>query len=294
MLTPLRYPGGKAKLGAWLAHLLRHNNINGTYIEAYAGGAGAAIYLLSNRYVENIIINDLDPAIFSFWSSVVNNSESFIDLIMKTPVTMEEREKQKAIYLQPLKHTELELGFATFFLNRTNRSGIIKGGVIGGKNQDGKYKIDARYTKDNLAKRVQDISSMKDRISIHSEDALKFLNSIHPSENSLINLDPPYYNKGSQLYSNFYKHDDHVSISNLIHRIKTPTIITYDNCDEIQEIYEEHSSLTFNIIYSSHLERPTAKELLIYKNIEIDPLPFTSKQIGPIRPIKQTQLSAST
>ncbi|MGS0737999.1 DNA adenine methylase [Pseudomonas sp. GG8] len=290
MLTPLRYPGGKAKLGAWLAHLLRHNSINGAYIEAYAGGAGAAIYLLSNRYVENIVINDLDPAIYSFWSSVVNNSESFIKLIMDTPVTMEERDKQKSIYLQPFKHTELELGFATFFLNRTNRSGIIKGGVIGGKNQDGKYKIDARYTKDNLAKRVQDIGAMKDRISIHSEDALKFLNSIRLDNNSLINLDPPYYNKGSQLYSNFYKHDDHVSISNLIHKIKTPTIITYDNCEEIQEIYEDHQSLTFDIIYSSHLERPIAKELLIYKNIEIDPLPFTSKQVRPIKESQPTSI----
>ncbi|WP_081232217.1 DNA adenine methylase [Pseudomonas chlororaphis] len=283
MLTPLRYPGGKAKLGAWLAHLLHSNNINGSYIEAYAGGAGAAIYLLSNNYVKNIIINDLDPAIYSFWMSATHNSTSFIKKIMNTEVTLEERERQKEIYKNPFKHSELELGFATFFLNRTNRSGIITGGVIGGKNQTGKYKIDARYTKENLAERVKNIGNMRERIAIHCEDALHFLKNIKTDHNSLINLDPPYYNKGSQLYSNFYKHEDHISISNQIHKVSTPLIITYDHCEEIQEIYEDHQSLTFNIVYSSHLERPVARELLIYKNIRIDPLPFTSKQISPIK-----------
>lgn len=283
MLTPLRYPGGKAKLGAWLAHLLRSNEINGSYIEAYAGGAGAAIYLLTNNYVKNIVINDLDPAIYSFWMSVTHNTQNFIKKLINTEVTLDEREKQKEIYNNPFKHTELELGFATFFLNRTNRSGILTGGVIGGKSQTGNYKIDARYTKENLAERVKNIGKMRDRIAIHCEDALHFLKNVNTDSNSLINLDPPYYKKGSQLYSNFYEHADHISISNHIHKISTPLIITYDYCDEIQEIYENHQSLSFNIIYSSHLERPIARELLIYKNIRIDPLPFTSKQISPIK-----------
>jgi len=283
MLTPLRYPGGKAKLGAWLAYLLRSNNIDGTYVEAYAGGAGAAIYLLSNGYVKSIKINDLDVAIYSFWMSVTHNSSSFIKKIIETPVTIEERLKQKEIYENPFRYTELEVGFATFFLNRTNRSGIITGGVIGGKNQTGNYKIDARYTKENLVQRVKNIGDMRDKIAIHCEDALSFLKRLDVGSNSLINLDPPYYNKGSQLYSSFYEHGDHISISNYVHDIDTPVIVTYDNCEEIQEIYEGHDSLTFNMIYSSHLGRPVAKELLVYRNIKIDPLPFTSKQIGPIK-----------
>lgn len=289
MLTPLRYPGGKAKLGAWLAHLLRSNNIqHGSYVEAYAGGAGAAIYLLSNQYVKNIVINDIDPAIYSFWESVTKNSKSFIKLLLDTEVTIDERERQREIYLNAHKHkhTELELGFATFFLNRTNRSGIITGGVIGGKNQDGKYKIDARYTKENLAKRIFDISEMRDKITVSSDDAIDFIRRIPQDKNTLINLDPPYYKKADQLYSNFYTHDDHLRIAEMVKTIDAPTIVTYDNCEEIQEIYKEHNSLTFNIIYSSHLQRPVAKELLIYRNINIDPLPFTSKKITPIKELK--------
>lgn len=284
MLTPLRYPGGKAKLGAWLAHLLRSNEIRGgSYVEAYAGGAGAAIYLLSNNYVSRITINDIDPAIYSFWQSVTKNSKSFIKLLMDTEVSIEQRERQREIYLNPQKHSELELGFATFFLNRTNRSGIITGGVIGGKKQNGKYKIDARYTKENLAQRIFNISEMKDNILVSSYDAIEFIKKIPQDKNTLINLDPPYYKKADQLYSNFYKHDDHVRIAQLVETLESPTIITYDNCDEIQEIYKNHDSLTFNIIYSSHLQRPVAKELLIYKNIIIDPLPFTSKKITPVK-----------
>ncbi|EFD2105467.1 DNA adenine methylase, partial [Escherichia coli] len=199
--TPLRYPGGKGRMGPWLSELLRYNGISGGYyVEPYAGGAGAALYLLMHGYVDHVIINDLDPVVYSFWWSVLNENDKFISLINETEVTMDNWYKQKDVINNYTKYDILSIGFATFFLNRTNRSGILSGGVIGGKEQSGKYKIDARYNKKKLCERVKKIGGMKKFIDLYNLDACELIGSIKNTlpKKSLIYLDPPYYEKGSQ------------------------------------------------------------------------------------------------
>ncbi|MGO2346144.1 MAG: DNA adenine methylase, partial [Providencia sp.] len=146
--TPLRYPGGKGKLSYYIKSLIDENSLNdGVYIEPYAGGAGVALELLLQEYVRHVHINDIDIAIYSFWDSILNNTENFSRLVHDTIINIENWEKQKDILLNSGNHSTLEIGFATFFLNRTNRSGILKAGVIGGKTQSGKWKLDVRFNK---------------------------------------------------------------------------------------------------------------------------------------------------
>lgn len=290
--TPLRYPGGKARLGPWIAWLMRHNGISGgTYVEAYAGGAGAAMYLLLNRYVDKIIINDLDPSISNFWKACLYDSDAFIELVKNTPVTLKEREKQLQVLANQESESVLNLGFATFFLNRVNRSGILSGGVIGGLKQQGNYKIDARYNKEGLIQRIEKLARFKERISVLSEDALNFLDIVENSleSNSLIYLDPPYFNKASQLYQNFYKPEDHKSVAKRINSIKTPWIVTYDNCPEIRTLYEENDSCEFSLTYSTNKDRPLASELLIYNQVELPTEPFMYRSSRPY-PSKWTEM----
>lgn len=277
MLTPLRYPGGKARLGSWIANLLRYNNIcDGTYVEAYAGGAGAAIYLLINDYVSDIIINDIDSAIYSFWHSILNNTSDFIELVESTSLNVDVWESQREIYKNKSTSDKLSLGFATFFLNRTNRSGILKAGLIGGKKQAGSYKMDARFNKAALIDRIKKISAYRDRIRIFSQDADEFITYCNSnlSSNSLTYLDPPYYQKGSQLYTNFYNHDDHLKIAKKIESYEKPMIITYDSCDPIKAMYKNFDSVEFDLIYSTHSARIKASEMLVYKNVTLPTAPF--------------------
>lgn len=275
--TPLRYPGGKAKLTKWFSEIIHFNNLDDChYIELYAGGAGAAIKLLLSGSVKSITINDSDPIIFAFWWSVLNQTDNLIELIEKTPVDLENWNIQRNIMLNYEQFSLLERGFSAFYLNRTNRSGILKGGVIGGKNQNGNYKIDARFNKVNLISRIRDIEKYKHEINIFNEDAKDMfvkLNTYDPS-NTLVYLDPPYYDKGSQLYRNYYTYNDHEIISNLVEKIEMPCIITYDNCKEIKELYKNFNSEMFNIKYSAHMERPNATELLFYKNIKLHSVPI--------------------
>ncbi|WP_314409645.1 DNA adenine methylase [Pseudomonas kuykendallii] len=274
-ITPLRYPGGKGRLGAWLGKVIEQNNLSkGCYIEPYAGGAGAAAFLLCNDLIKKIVINDIDPAIYSFWLSVFEDTEKLIKLISDTPVNMESWLEQKKIITSQENHGATALGFAAFFLNRTNRSGIIQGGVIGGKEQTGKYLIDARYNKTNLIARIERLAGLKDRVEIHNLDAVELIRKPeYNSKDCFIYLDPPYYNKGSQLYRNHYNPEDHSTIASATLELNAPWIVTYDNCEQIRELYKTASQYEFSFFYSTHMKRPQAKEVLFYGNIQLNSAP---------------------
>lgn len=274
--TPLRYPGGKGRMGPWIAELMRHNNISGGwYVEPYAGGCGAALFLLIHGYVDRIVINDADPVIFSFWKAVTEQPEELIARIKSTQVSMTAWRAQREILENAAAHSQLDIAFATFFLNRTNRSGILSGGVIGGKNQSGEWKLGARFNKDDLIERIRAIGKLSKRISVHGLDALELLDVIEPQlpAKSLIYLDPPYFQKGAQLYRNFYAPEDHAAIAERVAKLKVPVIVTYDNAKEISALYSSFKQVEFSLRYSTHQARPQATELLIYENLNLQSAP---------------------
>lgn len=251
-LSPLRYPGGKDKTYKYVKHLVQLNNIK-TYIEPFAGGAAVALRLLINNDVEKIIINDFDKSIFALWNTILTNPEELIRLIESTPINMEEWYKQKEIQNNKENADELSLSFSTLFLNRTNRSGIIKAGVIGGKNQDGNYRMDCRFNKQDIIERISTISSYADRIKVCNYDALEFIEKeIKSTHKSLTFFDPPYYNKGPILYTNFYKHEDHVDLAKAIKTkmLNKYWILTYDVANEIEKLYKKHEHKKYNLNYS--------------------------------------------
>ncbi len=264
-LTPLRYPGGKGKFAPFVKDLMEANNLSGDYLEPYAGGAGVALDLLFNDCCVNVHINDFDVAVFNFWKSVTEDTECFLQLLNDTQVTIEEWHKQKIILANPQDHSRIEHGFATFFLNRTNRSGILKAGVIGGKSQDGNYKLDARYHKENLSKRIEKVGHYRDRIKVYNLDALKLLEQADNllSPDSLIYLDPPYYVKGQGLYRNFYIHEDHVRIREALDSVQSKWIVSYDNCDEIKDIYSGYRQEDYELNYSAYY-KTKGSEVMIY------------------------------
>lgn len=263
--TPLRYPGGKTRLFPYVSEIFRCNNIiNGHYVEPYAGGAGLAISLLISAEVRYLHLNDLDYSIYSLWHSILYNSKKLCAYIESVDICMNEWEKQKEIQKNKKKHTELEVGISTLFLNRTNRSGILKGGVIGGKEQTGNYKIDARFNKNDLIRKVKLIAFYKSKISLHNLDAVKFIKEevSNLPLNTLVNLDPPYYNKGQALYQNFYEHSDHINISKIMSSLEQYWIVTYDNVEPIRELYKAYSPIEYSLSYSVQ-KNYRGKEVLI-------------------------------
>lgn len=271
--TPLRYPGGKGKLTPYLKLVFEHNDlINGNYVEPYAGGAGVALNLLVDGYASLIHLNDLNSSVYAFWYSVINHSEELCKKILDVTVTMDEWYKQKAILNDPLNHSLIDIGFSTFFLNRTNRSGILLGGVIGGKNQAGDWKLNARFNKSSLIARIEKIALLRDNIRLYNLDAEALIKTVLPTlpQKTLVYLDPPYYVKGQGLYQNHYKHDDHVAIADLVQKeIKQHWIVSYDHTSEIDEMYKSRAKITYGINYSAQNRYKGAEVMFFSENLII-------------------------
>ncbi len=255
--SPLRYPGGKSKLTPFVIETLRLNKLEGgTYVEPFAGGAAIAWHLLLEGYVKQVYINDLNPSIYAFWYVVLYKTNELCALIEKTSVTIGEWHKQKEIQKSE-RSSLLERGFSTLFLNRTNRSGIIGGGAIGGLLQEGNYKLDCRFNKERIIAQIRAIAAFKDSIVLSNLDAIDFIDEILPfiEGKCFVNVDPPYYVKGKGLYQNFLNHNDHCRLYESIKRIKHPWIVTYDDTPEINEIYGEFNPRPFGLSYTAQTKR---------------------------------------
>lgn len=271
-LTPLRYPGGKSQLYDYTLQLLEDNNLIGcTYSEPFAGGCGLALKLLLNGRVSRVILNDIDRSIYAFWWSVLNDNDNLIDLVNTTPVTIEEWNKQRLIQANKESAELLELGFSTFFLNRTNFSGIINAGPIGGELQDGKYKLNCRYNKSSLISKLKKIHTYRREIELFNKDAIDFFSELDKiTDDSLfIFLDPPYFNKGPGLYTNFYTNEDHKKLAENVVKLKHKWVVTYDNVNEIKQIYDDLGAkyIEYSLRYSARSNTKSTEVMFFSENI---------------------------
>lgn len=237
--SPLRYPGGKNCIYSFMASLIHENGLDGcSYAEPFAGGAGLALHLLADGIVSEVYLNDLDKSIYFFWDAVLNRTEDFCDWIKNVPVTMDTWIWAKNIYNNVDTSEPYELAKATFFLNRSNVSGIIKGGPIGGPLQRGKYKIGARFNKDDLIQRIIEIKALRKNIHLSSLDGVEFLKKLNRKRKPIfIYIDPPYVKKGADLYMNFFDERHHLELRNQILRLRKDWLISYDDADLIRELY---------------------------------------------------------
>lgn len=268
--SPLRYPGGKGKLTEFVKLLLLENGLSGgDYVEPYAGGASVALALLFEDYVDHVHINDVNPSVAAFWRVVTEQANEFCERIERTPVTVAEWRRQRKVQRDP-EADDLDLAFSTFFLNRTSRSGILGAGVIGGVNQTGRWKIDARYEQHALLRRIKKIGRFRHRISVTEMDAADLLQQQIPSSRpTFVYLDPPYYIKGAGLYENHYGHDDHADIAAIVANLDVPWLVSYDRVDEIEAMYRRFRSISYRLRYSAHEHHHGTEVMFFSRGVRI-------------------------
>ena len=267
IISPLRYPGGKSALYVPLRSLLRINGLtSGTYVEPYAGGAGAALALLVTGQVQRIVINDLDPAIYAFWYAAVRETAAFSRLIEDAVLDLREWSRQKEIYFTAARDDYLRLGFATFYLNRTNRSGALNGGVIGGQKQVGRYKIDARFNKATLLERVRLIGIHANRIRVSNVDGLSVIKDFVDDQQAFVYADPPYFDRSGSLYLNSFTDENHVALAATLNSLTTLNwLLTYDDVTRVHELYTERRREVISLNYSAHRVLKT-HEVMVYSD----------------------------
>lgn len=273
----LRYPGGKTQLTNFVAHTLDINDVqDAIYCEPFCGGAGVALKLLLTSKAKAILLNDGDVAIYSVWAAVLNENERFIEKLKSTRVTIDEWQRQKLIYHRLIKNQSysFDLAFSTFFLNRTNRSGIILGGPIGGINQQSNYKINCRFNIPNLLDKIEKIYKYKNSIFLYNKDGIDFIQTVLPkffNSHLFIFLDPPYLNQGKNLYKNSLSYTYHKNLASIMQEMKNIYwIMTYDDNDTIRNLYESTKHFRYSLNYSAMTKRKQYELLFSSEITQVD------------------------
>lgn len=274
--TPLRYPGGKSRLAPYVGRLIEETNPRcSTFAEPYAGGAGVSISILLGSLAERVYINDINKGVSDFWKAVATQPNELCDLIESAELSIAEWERQRLACMSN-DTSSLLRGFATFYLNRTNRSGILLGGIIGGRKQSGKWTMGARFNKETAISKIRAIANHSDRIEVSNLDASCFLRKLNQEHggNAFYFIDPPYFNKtDDRLYINTYSRDDHKLVASAVAGLRGSWVVTYDNSPEIRELYKEFPSTNFRLNYSAGTSK-NAEELMIYSaDLNRQPLP---------------------
>lgn len=281
-LSPLRYPGGKTKLYRKVVNIIQYNGLNDlTYVEPFVGGAGLAIKLLIEGDVANIVINDIDPAVYAFWHCVLNETDELCSLLTESEISISERDRQIEVLTHTADHSLLEIGFATLYLNRTNVSGILTAGPIGGKGQTGAHRLDARFKKLALLNKIVTIAKQKDKIFLHNCDVIKFIDEILPQYRGnrlFLNLDPPYVKKGQELYLNHFISEDHIRVRDKITECEDYWIVTYDYNPFILNLYSTFSHERMFLNHSAG-DMKIGEEIIIYcNNLIVPPTPIAANK----------------
>lgn len=274
--NPLRYPGAKSKLVPYIQKLIETENLRGcTFYEPYAGSAAVSLALLENKIISKAIINELDPLVYCFWISVMEQPEELIQLIQNTDITLENWnvfvEYRNPEYI--IARTTLEIGFAGLFLNRTSFSGILKAGPLGGHTQNSNYSIDCRFNKDRVIKSIRTLSKFRDNIEIYNMDAIEFLKlktRYKRNNKTFVYIDPPYYEKGPSLYRYYYEDEMHKNLAKFIKTKSYPWLISYDDSPNIKKLYKNSRQQHIYLDYSANTHSK-GKELLL-SNLEIPPM----------------------
>ena len=270
-VSPLRYPGGKGALYSRLRSLIRDSDLAGcTYVEPYAGGAGAGLSLLVTGQVSHVVINDLDPAIFAFWRLLHTSPDCFISRIMSVPLDVTEWRRQKEIYATAAPDEIEALGFATFYLNRTNRSGVLNGGPIGGHDQTGSYTIDARFNRRQLAERIGLLALHASDITVTARDGADVISDYAGQRGIFVYADPPYFEKAGSLYMNSFRLEDHERLAGVLNGFKDSAwLLTYDNSSHVERLYAERRRRAFELQYSAN-GASTATEIAVLSDVMAD------------------------
>lgn len=261
--TPIRYPGGKTKLYPEIRAILEMNDLLGhPYAELFAGGAGLAIKLLLKGDVSSIVINDYDRAVYCMWDAIVNHAEEMCEFIDSAVLDIETWKKVRDMYQNHDGVGDFELGKAAFYLNRTNVSGILSGGVIGGLEQTGNYKMDVRFNRKTLKKKIMDIAARRDDIEVTRLDAEDFIDDRMGDSELFAYLDPPYVQKGPGLYRSAFDEAKHRSLARKVGDARSKWVVTYDADDLIDDIYGNYERGDLEISYTANV-KTVGKEKII-------------------------------
>jgi len=281
-VSPLRYPGGKARMAPWLAEAFAVQTSNmdvEVWIEPFAGGAGAGLTLLDAEAVSEVWLTEKHPAIAAMWRAVLDDGEALARRVETTSADMTlwgwALEQVTAAQAgQTLD--DRELGFAALVVNRCSRSGIIapRVGPIGGKSQEGRWTVGSRWNPEGLAARIRHVASMSGSIRFTEGDAVARIEELDGSvgieDEVMLFVDPPYCREGNRLYANGMTEDDHQRLADALNGCASRWLLTYDDEPLVAEVlYPERRVLAYYIPNTANRARVATEYAVLSDDLDL-------------------------
>ncbi len=272
-LSPFRYPGGKAKLSQFLAVFISANDLKGCkLVEPFCGGAGGTLPLLQAGIIDKLVLNDANSFIAEFWEASLNNTKALTKLIKSVDVNLNNWHRYSAIFKGEIDASPIEKALSVFFLNRTNRSGILHAGPIGGQKQSGDYLIDCRFNKQNLIERIEKLAKLKRKIIVKNEDASSLVYKLNRT-NCFIYADPPYVKQGKNIYKDYcFESSQHMTFSQVMKKQKNPWLISYDDDPLVHQLYSKRGINVIELSYVMNKARVGQELLIASSNLKMPTL----------------------
>ena len=299
-LTPLRYPGGKSRLLGYVERFLKANHISPDCVcEPFAGTASISVGLLQKGLVDSAYICEKDPLIVAYWKAVKYHIDELVESVKSVEVSMDTWFDFKK-YLPENAQTRFsvtELALAFLFYNRTNYSGIIKGGPLGGKSQKSPYKLGCRFNKPTIIEKLLDLSKVSENIHINLGDGLEFMkreSSNRSVESIFFYVDPPFYNAGKDLYREFFNDKDHIELADFLADLESPWLLSYDDSEFIRNLYKEKRNAKIYIDYQANFLKKSAGELLFSNRVIPPGSTVVNFRYSPILNFDLTQTTRKT
>lgn len=274
-LSLLRYPGSKKRLAVYLNKIIEKNKLQPKVIvEPFFGGGSVTLFFIANNLIKNAIISDKDKLVYSFWFVLFHEPERLIKFIKKIDVDLDNFAKYKKISKSPDKYDRNTLAETCLFLNRTSFSGILRGeaGPIGGMKQKSPYKIDCRFNRESLIKKIKTISKFRNRITVLNhdwKDAIAYSLKRYKKNEAILYLDPPFYKKADKLYRQYFNENDHKLLCDALIKTKYPWILSYDKAKEIIGMYSKFKQVHIQLPYSINSHAVRLEEEIIITPLDL-------------------------
>jgi len=250
----------------------RNDAIGSNYVEPYAGGAGIALELLFDEKIGHVYLNDSSLHIHAFWRAVLTETERFCQMVSRVRLTINTWRRHREVVRHPTEHDFVQLGFSTFYLNRCNRSGVLRAGVIGGLAQGGSWKMDARFMRRALIDRIESLAEYRKDITVTNHDAEEFMttkvNAI--TGPTIVYCDPPYYEGADRLYLDTYQPGDHARLAMVIQeKLRHPWLVSYDGHRDIIALYRKRRRFHYALQYSAMRSYSAREVLFLSDNLKV-------------------------
>jgi DNA adenine methylase len=237
----LRYPGGKYNVcPALYTHLPENISV---LIDPTVGGGSFPLFCLSKRPELKAVFADINLELVSFWDTLSNDSEAFIQALLELRKNSDNDLIQLVKKLRNTKSSSsFEDAVSFYVINRTSFSGTGRMGGIS------KSAVSDRFT-EKIIRNLYAFLPLLNRVTVDWASWEETIATHASVPGSFLFMDPPYPGMGKTLYE--YADFDHVALSQYLRGYKSYFMLTYNDCEDIRKLYKWANISPLVISYGS-------------------------------------------